>query len=201
MMHTDFRLVFVFLLSYGLGCFCAAYYLVRWKTGEDIRKLYSGTAGARNSGRILGKAGFFIPLAMDILKGVLAVMIAHWLLPADRVAEMMALGGVMLGHVFPAQLGFRGGKGVSVLIGATLMVDPLVLLAVGLAAGLVAMLFRRSNQSTVVAMAILPFAAFWICESRATITGLSLAALMVLFFHRRNIHDIYNSYRYGKGAE
>jgi len=200
-MDIDFSLAIVFFTSYGLGCFCAAYYLVRWKTGKDIRDFYSGTAGARNSGRVLGKSGFFIALGIDIAKGVLAVSIAHWMLPGDRVAEMLALGGVMLGHVFPAQLAFRGGKGVSVLIGATLMVDPLVLLTVGVAAGLVAMLFRRSNQSTVVAMAVLPFAACWLCDSRATVTGLTLAALMVLFFHRRNIHDIYMAYRFRKGAE
>jgi acyl phosphate:glycerol-3-phosphate acyltransferase len=197
-MVGDSRILIVFLAAYLLGCFCGAYYLVRWKTGQDIRTLHSGTAGARNSGRVLGKTGFALSLAIDILKAVAAVALAHWLLPGDSLAEMAALLGVLLGHVFPFQLGFRGGKGVAVLIGGTLMINPPLLLAVGLVAGMLAMLLRRSNQSTVIAMLVLPFAAGMLCDSRATIMGFTVLALLVLFFHRRNIHDLIKLYDKGR---
>jgi glycerol-3-phosphate acyltransferase PlsY len=118
------------LAAYVLGCFTSAYYLVRFVKGQDIRQLGTGTVGGRNAGRVLGKAGFVAVGVLDALKGLLAVLLARylglmgwWLLPV--------LFAVVAGHIWPAQLGFRGGKGVATMIGALLASNyfiPLVLL-------------------------------------------------------------------------
>ncbi len=63
----------VILASYGLGCFCAAYYLTYFRLGDDIRKHGSGNVGARNAGRLLGPAGFAVALLGDMAKGAAAV--------------------------------------------------------------------------------------------------------------------------------
>ncbi len=94
-------------LAYGLGCLCAGYYVVRWRTGADIRRIGSSSAGARNAGRVLGRWGFALVLALDALKGVAAV----W------AACAIGLGGaavaVVAGHVVPVQLGFRAERASS----------------------------------------------------------------------------------------
>jgi acyl-phosphate glycerol 3-phosphate acyltransferase len=103
------------LFAYGLGCLNAGYYLLRWRDGRDIRQLGSGNAGARNVGRVLGRKGFVLVFALDAAKGVVAVTAAHqW---APEVAALSAVV-VTLGHVYPAQLSLRGGKGVATAIGA-----------------------------------------------------------------------------------
>ena len=65
------------LEAYVLGCFATGYYLVRARTGKDLRTIESGSIGARNAGRVLGKTGFAITLLGDFGKGALAVWIAR----------------------------------------------------------------------------------------------------------------------------
>jgi acyl phosphate:glycerol-3-phosphate acyltransferase len=105
----------VLLFAYGLGCLNAGYYLLRWRDGRDIRQLGSGNAGARNVGRVLGGKAFALVFVLDAAKGWVAVLAAHQWAPA--VAALCAVV-VTLGHVFPAQLHWRGGKGVASAAGA-----------------------------------------------------------------------------------
>lgn len=104
------------LASYLLGGFCAAYYVVRLARSADIRTLGSGTAGARNAGRLLGAPGFLLTLALDATKGALAVLATAWLVPGAWPATA-ALIAVVAGHIWPAQLGWRGGKGIATILG------------------------------------------------------------------------------------
>src|SRR5262245_50638104 len=118
----------VIVISYGLGCFSTAYYLVRWRTGQDIRSLGSGSAGARNASRVLGKGGFAITFLGDFVKGAIAVGLARYLdLPSFGLAA--AYIAVVAGHLWPIQLGGKGGKGASTALGGGLVVDPMLGLA------------------------------------------------------------------------
>jgi glycerol-3-phosphate acyltransferase PlsY len=63
----------VIIIGYGLGCISTGYYLVRLRTGQDIRKLGSGSMGGRNVGRVLGRSGFALTMAGDTVKGIIAV--------------------------------------------------------------------------------------------------------------------------------
>src|SRR5213082_212511 len=112
----------VMLLGYALGCFTSGYYLVRWRTGDDIRWLGSGSVGATNVGRVLGRPGFFLTVLCDFFKGLFAVWLARYfqLNPTGTVLAMVA---VAIGHIWPAQLWFHGGKGVATSLGALLMFD------------------------------------------------------------------------------
>jgi glycerol-3-phosphate acyltransferase PlsY len=102
----------VLAAGYALGCFSTGYYLVRNRTGMDIRELGSGSTGARNAGRVLGRQGFWLTMGGDMVKGGLTVWLTLALTGNYRLA-LLALLAVVAGHVWPAQLGFRGGKGVS----------------------------------------------------------------------------------------
>ena len=78
--------------------------------------------GARNAGRVLGRRGFWLTMAGDMAKGALAVWLALALTGNDRVA-LLALLAVVAGHIWPAQIGFRGGKGVSTSLAGLLIYD------------------------------------------------------------------------------
>src|SRR5256886_13136692 len=105
----------VMLLGYALGCFTSGYYLVRWRTGDDIRWLGSGSVGATNVGRVLGRPGFLLTVLCDFFKGLFAVWLARYfqLNPTGTVLTMVA---VAIGHIWPAQLWFHGGKGLATLL-------------------------------------------------------------------------------------
>jgi glycerol-3-phosphate acyltransferase PlsY len=116
--------VSVVVFAYAVGSLNAGYYWVRWRDGRDLRVLGSGNAGARNAGRIFGRGAFAIVFALDAAKGLLAVLDARtW---APDLAPLCAVAAT-LGHVYPAQLGWRGGKGVATAIGGLAALDTAVL--------------------------------------------------------------------------
>ncbi|MGA2092977.1 MAG: glycerol-3-phosphate acyltransferase [Sedimentisphaerales bacterium] len=114
--------ILAIVLSYAIGCISTGFYLVRLWTGTDIRKFGSGATGARNVARLLGRSGFLITFFWDFAKGLIAVWTAsmltkqHWVITASLLA-------VVIGHIWPAQLGFRGGKGIATALGGGLFFD------------------------------------------------------------------------------
>lgn len=107
------------LFAYALGCFNTGYYWVRFKTSQDIRAFGSGSTGARNVGRLLGSMGFTITFTGDIAKACIAVTIGV-LMVSPSVHVIWCLPALVIGHIFPAQLGWRGGKGVAVALGGAI---------------------------------------------------------------------------------
>jgi glycerol-3-phosphate acyltransferase PlsY len=186
---TPFIITFVvIIISYALGCFSTAYYLVRWRTGQDIRTLGSGTAGARNAGRVLGKGGFALTFLGDAGKGALAVGLARWLdLPAyGMVAAFIA---VVAGHLWPIQLGGKGGKGASTAVGVGLVIDPVLGLAT-LSIALVFLLLTRSfTRAGMIAMALAPVVAWLLRLGPLVVGGVLVVALLLLFAHRQDWID------------
>jgi glycerol-3-phosphate acyltransferase PlsY len=115
--------VLILLLCYGIGCVVTAWYLVKWRTGLDLRQLHSGTTGARNAGRVLGKFVFRLVALIDVLRGVLAIGLASQFGLQDW--WLMAAGlAVLAGHLWPVQLRFHGGKGVAVGAGVLVSLLP-----------------------------------------------------------------------------
>jgi glycerol-3-phosphate acyltransferase PlsY len=173
-----------------MGCVATGYYLVRGRVGQDIRELGSGSSGARNVGRVLGWSGFLLVLLGDMAKGAIAVWAARQFSPDDRLAGVAMLG-VIAGHIWPAQLGFRGGKGVATSLGALLVYNGH--LAVGFAllysAGLI--LTRRSVLAGLLAFGGIPFISVWLGGTPARAIELSCVAALVLIAHRRNLVDIF----------
>ena len=84
--------------AYALGCFATGYYLVRSRTGRDLREIESGSVGARNVGRILGKAGYILTMLCDMAKGALAVWFVAEFTNYSRLAMALAVLAVVAGH-------------------------------------------------------------------------------------------------------
>ncbi len=176
------------LVAYFLGCFATGYYLVRARTGRDIREIESGSTGASNVGRVLGKSGFVLTMLGDFGKGALAVWAAREWTNHQPLAALAVLA-VVAGQIWPAQLSFRGGKGVVTSFAALLLFDyrvALTILVVFLCGWAVT---RKTLFPAMFAYVCLPLADGWFHRAGLTATLMAVLSAMILFAHRRNIGE------------
>lgn len=188
-------IVLSILTGYLLGSIPFGYVAARCK-GIDIRKHGSGNIGATNVWRVCGLKYGLPVFALDVLKGVAAVLLARWL--AVRFSSDPAWTGIIaamtciLGHSFPVWLGFGGGKGVATSLGVFLALLPIpssVALAVW------ALVFKASGYvslASIVAAVALPATALalqftsrphgWPVSGFAVVIG-----LLIIARHRSNM--------------
>ncbi len=192
--------------AYLIGSIPFAYVLVRLAKGVDIRTIGSGNVGATNAGRVLGKKGFLQVFLLDMLKGLvptialpaLVKLIGHH--EVQGLPVMVALATI-LGHNFPIYLQFRGGKGVSTSLGATLGLDWIAGLTSAVVFGVALRACRYVSLASLIgasAFVIVHFAVLsWLKRQSAwdrehialTVLTLGLYA-MLLIRHRKNLSRI-----------
>lgn len=179
----------VYLTSaYLIGSLCAGYWVVRLLTGQDIRQVGSGNVGARNAGRAAGKAAAVATFVFDFLKGLLVVLAGRLMeLPSPWLAGAAVL--VIVGHIWPVFLRFRGGKGLASLIGvcAALFV-PTGIGHVVLWLGSYALL-RRMSFSFLIGFVAVPVTAVLFSADMWIVSGLVVVVALVLFAHRENFAE------------
>ena len=129
------RLALTLMLSYLLGSIPVAVWMGKIVRGIDIRNHGSGNAGATNALRVLGTKYGVLVLALDMVKGLLAVLVVSKIGRMEfavypNLLPVLAGSCAILGHVFPVTTGFRGGKGVGTAAGAMLALAPVVTLCV-----------------------------------------------------------------------
>jgi glycerol-3-phosphate acyltransferase PlsY len=149
------KVLLVALASYLIGCIVGAYYVVRLRTGADVRLSGSGNAGARNVLRSVDRASAAATLVWDVAKGSLAVLLAQQVLPQDW-AGGVAFVFVVGGHVWPAQLSFIGGKGAATALGCMIVIDPRATLIALLIGGFVGGLGKSVTAGGLAAIAATP---------------------------------------------
>jgi glycerol-3-phosphate acyltransferase PlsY len=173
--------------GYLLGSVSFALWLVRWRTGSDIRTVGSGNAGATNVLRAHGKGLAVAVALLDVGKGTAAVLLVRLVTADPRYSAAAGLAAV-LGHVFPLFSGFRGGKGVATAVGAFLALAPLatvICLAVFL---LIVAVSRYVSLGSVVALVLLPPTAGLLSRApRAVVVAAAATALVVVFKHVDNL--------------
>lgn len=153
--------------------------------GIDLRAVGSGNIGATNVLRTGNKGLAAATLLLDAGKGFAAVWLAQrfggdgWAAPAAGLAAF-------LGHVFPVWLGFRGGKGVATLLGATLALLPLAALAFALVWLGVAAATRYSSLGGIVAAIAVPVTAA-LLGRLDLVPWLAAMVVVLLWKHRDNI--------------
>ncbi len=174
--------------AYLIGCVNGGYYAVKFASGRDIRALGSGNAGATNAGRLMGKRGFLLVMIFDAVKMLAALKLAALLFPGSQAVQALTMPAVLLGHIFPAQLRFRGGKGIASLVGAGVYLLNLPLLAFTALLFLVLYLAtRKYYYSGLAALGVLPLSYpgsawllgqpldLWMCASLAACIALIMA--------------------------
>lgn len=170
-------------VAYALGCFSPGWWLVRRTKGVDLRTTGSGGTGATNAARVLGGWAFAIVLILDAAKAAVAVLAGRWLVPANPWA-VLTLPAVIAGHIWPAPLKFRGGKGAGPLLGGSMALNPLFLVAAAIPAACVAAITRRRLAITVSAAAGGIVAAAWLLPTTPERVAFALAVALVVLAHR-----------------
>ena len=177
-------LAIVAILAYLLGSIPFGLLLTRFAGAGDIRNIGSGNIGATNVLRTGRRDLALATLLLDGGKGAAAVLLAGWWAGAE--AALVAGGCVVIGHLFPVWLGFKGGKGVATALGVLLALDPLVGAIACLVWLLVAFASRYSSLAALVAIGTSPLTA-WLATGRAEAALAALLAVLVFIRHHENI--------------
>jgi glycerol-3-phosphate acyltransferase PlsY len=199
----------VIVVAYLLGSIPFGYLIVRAREGTDIRQTGSGGTGATNVSRRAGKAAGVLTLLLDALKGAAAVAIAKAILGLPVFAGRTQLGSsiesaywwvaaaaiaVIVGHIFPVWLRFRGGKGVATGVGVFVMLTPIAVVLAAVVFVLVVWRTRYVSLGSILAAAAIPL--FVLLQNAfirpvmplAPIVSAAIAgAALIVFAHRENI--------------
>lgn len=186
-----------FLAAYLLGSIPFGLVLTRLAGLGDIRRIGSGNIGATNVLRTGRKGLAALTLLLDGGKGAAAVLIAgHW---GPDVA-LMAGYGVLLGHLFPIWLRFKGGKGVATTLGVLLAIDFPTGAAACVTWLIIAALFRYSSLAALVSVATAPLYALYLpllwAEGAVSLGNRQIAvfaailAVLVWIKHHANIRRL-----------
>lgn len=124
-----------FIISYLIGSIMFGFVVTKIVYHKDIRIQGSGNVGARNAGRLHGKMAFVLIFSGDALKGVLVILVAHYLQFSESI-QLLGLAIAILGHIKPVTLKFKGGKGISTFIGGMITFEPLIIPVIILGFGL-----------------------------------------------------------------
>ncbi len=179
------------VIAYLLGSIPFGYVLTRLTTGRDVRASGSGNIGATNVMRTAGKKLGIATLALDILKGVLAVALADWLTTSDPMWMALSALAVSAGHVFPVFLNFQGGKAVATFAGAFGYLMPLPLLATMIVFIIGVAATKHISAGSVLGAGTFPLGAWIILHPSAVEMLAALAACaLVIYRHKSNLERI-----------
>lgn len=175
------ELIGTFLISYLLGSIPFGLLLTRLSGAGDIRSIGSGNIGATNVLRTGRKGLAVATLLLDLLKGIIAVNIS----PNDDTALLAALF-VVIGHIFPVWLKFKGGKGVATALGVLFALNWMVALIVCALWLAVFFTTRFSSLAAIIAISSSPIAAYLLGDDKLALLCMILA-IIIIFTHRQNL--------------
>ncbi|HEX5473311.1 MAG TPA: glycerol-3-phosphate 1-O-acyltransferase PlsY [Vicinamibacterales bacterium] len=173
------------LFGYAAGSVPFAFLLAR-RAGIDVRVSGSGNVGAANVLRTTSRSLGVAVMALDVAKGLIAVLIAQSV-TAGAAATAAVGAAAVVGHVYPVWLRFHGGKGVAVAAGVFTVLAPI---ATGVAACLflaTVWITRVVSLGSVIASITLPSIVWWSGASAPVLLAAAGVAALILFRHRANL--------------
>ncbi len=194
------------VIAYAIGSVNFSIIFSKKFAGVDVREKGSGNAGTTNMLRSVGKGLAALTLICDILKGVVAILIAYWIgnISKDNTNPeiLIQIAGIfaVIGHTFPVYFGFKGGKGVATSLGILLLINWQIGLICLVFALLVMILTRMVSLGSIMAAVLFPVLTIFITpgdnshylvnEGSYIIFGF-IMAIIVIFNHRANLMRIY----------
>ena len=189
------------LIGYALGSISFSVIFSKKIAGFDLREKGSGNAGSTNALRTAGKKVAILTLICDILKGIVAILLAILIgnifkfENIDILVQISAVGAIV-GHTFPVFFGFKGGKGVATSLGVLLLVNWKIGLICLIFALILMAITKIVSVGSIAAAILFPILVLFIGDSFIVdgnyfIFSIILA-LLVVFNHRSNIKKLAN---------
>lgn len=184
------------LVAYLIGSIPIGWIVGKVFYHKDIRKEGSGNVGATNALRLFGTATGIVVLLLDMAKGFIATLLAVKMLPAGSPFVALCALLVILGHVFPIYLGFKGGKGVATAGGAFLALAPSSLLVAIITFVIIVFITRYVSLGSIIAAMAFLFHALWRLlisgtSDYASLLLITLVVLMIVLKHRSNLQRLF----------
>ena len=185
----------IIITAYLLGNISTSYIVAKRLAGVDIRTQGSGNAGSTNVLRTLGKKAGALTFIGDVLKGLIAVLIARFIAYGvnldNTTCAYIAVVAVVLGHNYPVFLGFKGGKGVATSLGSMLGMNPLVaLLCLGFFIIIVA-ITKYVSLGSILGIGLSPIIMMINHNTKGVLVTLFLT-ISVAITHKENIKRLLN---------
>ena len=189
------ELLAVAIMAYLIGSIPTGYIIVKAKTGQDIRTVGSGSTGATNVKRVLGKNYFFLVMLLDALKGALPVILAKLFATVGvslGLAPVIAAVAVIIGHSKSIFLQFKGGKSVASGVGTILALNWVVGLIIALVWGVITYTTKYVSVGSIIALVVSPFVMYFLGAPIAYVAYCALGAIYIVYLHRENIKRLIN---------
>jgi acyl phosphate:glycerol-3-phosphate acyltransferase len=187
------RLVLVVIIAYLIGSIPFGYLIVRATGRGDVRATGSGGTGATNVSRRAGRAAGVFTLVLDLLKGAIAVLIVAKLTPHNTDWWIAAAAiAVIVGHIFPIWLAFRGGKGVATALGVFGVIAPISVLCFAVIFVAVVWWRKMVSLGSIAGAGTIPLYFAFAGYPTPLLTASFVGALLIIFAHRGNIARILN---------
>ena len=158
-MEKIIEILAVLIGAYLIGSIPTGYIIVKLAKGQDIRTIGSGSTGATNVKRVMGKKWFFITLLLDAFKGALPVVLAKIFATTFTgigLLPVLAAIAVILGHSKSIFLKFTGGKSVASGVGTILALNWIVGLIIAAIWGVITYTSKYVSLGSIIALAISP---------------------------------------------
>ena len=191
-MHFSSQLIglLTLIIGYFLGSFPSGFLAGKWFANIDLREMGSGSTGATNVLRQVGKFPALIVFIVDVAKGIAPVIVAKELGLNDNWQVASGLAS-LAGHIWPIWLKWRGGKAVATGLGLFLgLAWPVGLASLGIFLTIISLTKIVSLASIIAAISLPLLMLFSFKGSEVSFAYLlvSLIAMgMVLWRHRENI--------------
>lgn len=187
------RWVLCAVVGYLLGNIQTGLLIGRLMNNVDLREHGSGSSGATNALRVLGRQSAAFTLLGDFLKGVIAAVLG--ILIAGHTGGMVAAIFVVVGHIWPVFYGFHGGKGVAASIGVMVTLFPIqsiIMLIIGIAVIYFTKMVSLGSMVGAVAFMIMGIITAITQGNWFTAVFSIVMAALIIFAHRANIGRIRN---------
>lgn len=191
--------IIIAIIAYLLGSISFSVIISKKMAGFDVREKGSGNAGSTNVLRSVGKKAAALTLLGDVLKGVVAILIAFILgniIGEENISRalLVQIAGffVILGHTFPVFFKFKGGKGIATALGILLLINWQIGLICLVFALVIMVITRMVSLGSIMAAILFPILVLfvphnaYIADGQYFIFSLILAAF-VIFNHRENV--------------
>lgn len=189
------EIIIAVLTAYLIGSIPTGYIVVKLFTGQDIRTIGSGSTGATNVKRVMGKKWFFTVMLLDAFKGALPVILAKifatTFVSIGLIPVLCAIA-VILGHSKSIFLNFSGGKSVASGVGTILALNWQVGLIIAVVWGIITYISKYVSLGSIIALSVSPVLMYLYKEPISYILYCILGAIYIIYLHRTNILRLIN---------